>query len=110
MVDSYNSACAEINPRLEREILDRQRRIHELLRRAAGTSDENNNNNNNNSNNNNNTPSNSSSNNEEDFVDACGITVETKDRKAQFTSRFLIWLFADCVYFVCESVVGSQFF
>ena len=33
---SYNSECARINPRLEREIQDRERRIQELLRKAAG--------------------------------------------------------------------------
>jgi len=33
---SYDSECARINPRLEREIQDRERRIQELLRKAAG--------------------------------------------------------------------------
>jgi len=77
MADSYDSACAKINPRLEREILDRQRRIQELLRRAASVPDENNNTTNGNS-------FATSNNNvyEDKSVDVCGITVETKERKA----------------------------
>ena len=38
MSDNYESECARINPRLEREINDREKRIQELLKRATGIS------------------------------------------------------------------------
>ena len=38
MSDQYESECARINPRLEREIQDREKRIQELLKRATGVS------------------------------------------------------------------------
>ena len=40
-MEDYQSACGEINPRLEKEIEERNRRIQELLRRAAGIPEEN---------------------------------------------------------------------
>lgn len=40
-MDNYRSACGEINPRLEKEIEERNKRIQELLKRAAGVQEEN---------------------------------------------------------------------
>ena len=38
MSEHYESECARINPRVEREIQDREKRIQELLKRATGVS------------------------------------------------------------------------
>lgn len=40
MAVSYNSACREINPRIEKEISERERRIQELLRRVSKVEEE----------------------------------------------------------------------
>jgi hypothetical protein len=38
--DDYNSACHQINPRLEKEIIDRERRIKALLQKNTQDEEE----------------------------------------------------------------------